>query len=724
MAIVKVYNLDGTEYGTLDTKQYIFNNNLIGFEPVKLDTKIYPYVKINGQYYVNDGGEFFSKGQVDNSAGLMKMDDAFQMEGVSPNYKIHIGEDAIYNDPTFYSTTLKATSWDCYAKIPGYGVQNKALTGTFLVDKPTANYNYFYSGNFTRADGSAIDKPEYWTFIPGSPFIVYSNLDEVGPSNYTLEWETMPGSAKQPWWIEELGWLLNNKRDEVNRSTDNNTEWWTSHYNWLEITSTEADNDGTGHSYHDGYRYHWNQEFTKARSVKIQKYSSNTPSVNIELSSGSIGGVSGLIASGKKIVLVKRPLFNLQKLIDDNDLRRFMLIYGTSNQTDKDCKMVIATQDRPYVVPNRFPWGFRSKSGGRVNNADDFQWRMVGDNWSYGAWAKDGYSYYSFWPGSHIAKWGDYGSMWISLPSLEFYDVTTLITSTIDIQTLADNVSESNKINPIWKDEIVVQSDPQVVEFNFSKEEIVEKGLTHCHGGVSYTFYIDNIQSLRKPSLPETPSRYIDFWQHLMDKSHYRSGWSTISASWAFIDVFEWKTPRWFSDHFVDLGWTQWGLVYTGANDYDDYNDYYPIQVIENDGNSNDATSKWNSRRTDTEEDTGHKNFSCVGDVAGWSAILNTKWEHVAPIKTSYDEGNTSDIEGKYLSSVHFLHSNAYWGDEDGNSPCNYTEVSHSHMNGLGVQMGLTTGILINYPKNTVDSNGTIPRVSEHAVALIVCDEY
>ena len=33
MATVTVYNRDGTKYGTLDTSKYIFNNNLIGFDP-------------------------------------------------------------------------------------------------------------------------------------------------------------------------------------------------------------------------------------------------------------------------------------------------------------------------------------------------------------------------------------------------------------------------------------------------------------------------------------------------------------------------------------------------------------------------------------------------------------------------------------------------------------------------------------------------------------------
>lgn len=110
MAIVTVYNRDGTEYDTLDTKQYIFNNNLIGFEPVILDTKIYPYVKINGVYYKNDGEEFFSRGRSDNSAGLQSINNAFCIKYSSPLYKIKIGTEDVYSGKDANSTVIKSTT--------------------------------------------------------------------------------------------------------------------------------------------------------------------------------------------------------------------------------------------------------------------------------------------------------------------------------------------------------------------------------------------------------------------------------------------------------------------------------------------------------------------------------------------------------------------------------------------------------------------------------------
>ena len=57
MAIRTVYNRDGSVYGELNTDDFLFNNNTICSEPIKLDVKLYPYVKIDGVFYVNDGEE-------------------------------------------------------------------------------------------------------------------------------------------------------------------------------------------------------------------------------------------------------------------------------------------------------------------------------------------------------------------------------------------------------------------------------------------------------------------------------------------------------------------------------------------------------------------------------------------------------------------------------------------------------------------------------------------
>jgi hypothetical protein len=55
MAIVTVYNRNGTKYGTLNTDNYIFKNFSSSFGMAFFDKNYYPYVKIDNTYYINDG---------------------------------------------------------------------------------------------------------------------------------------------------------------------------------------------------------------------------------------------------------------------------------------------------------------------------------------------------------------------------------------------------------------------------------------------------------------------------------------------------------------------------------------------------------------------------------------------------------------------------------------------------------------------------------------------
>lgn len=77
MAIVTAYNRDGSQYGTLNTDEYIFNNDICNLGAITLDANKYPYVKINGIYYVNDGDEFVIETRSTNSASLMKTTDMY-----------------------------------------------------------------------------------------------------------------------------------------------------------------------------------------------------------------------------------------------------------------------------------------------------------------------------------------------------------------------------------------------------------------------------------------------------------------------------------------------------------------------------------------------------------------------------------------------------------------------------------------------------------------------
>jgi hypothetical protein len=61
-----------------------------------------------------------------------------------------------------------------------------------------------------------------------------------------------------------------------------------------------------------------------------------------------INGVEKLIESGQKVILVKRPLVNLQKLINDANLKRFALLYGTSSRASDIPMLLAINQFTPY----------------------------------------------------------------------------------------------------------------------------------------------------------------------------------------------------------------------------------------------------------------------------------------------------------------------------------------------------------------------------------------
>lgn len=689
MAIVTVYNRDGTEYGVLDTKQYIFNNNLIGYEPVKLDTKIYPYVKTNGVYYKNDGEEFFSKGRSDNSAGLQSLNNAFVINNSTSLHKIKIGSDEVYTGKDADSTVIKSTTWDSISKVGGYGVSGKALIGSFSRLEPVTDYGFFYHKNFTRQDGKQIEKPLYWTFRSGKPLICYSNLEVVKSNWGSTEWTDVSGRAPQPWYINEKAlWT----RDEIDRPTDKAQAWWGSS-KWLKIYSSKADNDGQGHSYTSNGYYYWDADFPAARPVRIKTYTSTTDHASIISSTGTINGVENLIESGQKIILVKRPLVNLQKLINDANLQRFALLYGTSSDNYYDMPIILAiNQFTPY---QGIEFWFSREQQSNLGNT----WHLCAENWKYGYW--------NTWNGFNETS--EELELSVPLNSLKFYDITSLVANETKIQQLARDISDDYEINPIWRDEVVTNTS-QTVTFNFTPPT---DDIYYCHGGVKYTFYITNIESLKNNVVSKTPTRHTEYWTHLTDLSHQHlfgvNDGSSVSSSLLFTDVFYWETPLWFSNHFINLGHDIMGVFWSG------YGSGSWISPVINDVNSS---------TTNVDEDKGddHPDWYCSGGVAGWKGWADqVSKKHIAPIMTSYDENDTSKIDGRYMANVNYL--NPFTATHHTYS---YYVMNDNMRNGLGVQMGLTTGIAINYSDiNAIDSlDGDIPNVSECAVAIIVCDEY
>ena len=188
MATVTVYNRDGTEYGTLDTSKYVFNNDLIGFEPEKLDINIYPYVKINGVYYVNDGEEFQSVGRADNSAALMSISNAylFQNDNILDSCVMRLlpnGADTTKANIEFLQTTLKKTGT---IDIKNYNIDGKSIQGLCFDQNQVTTAPYRHNDNqpmLPMSNNIHADR-FYWDMYPShSNFFLASNFNQDTSTN-------------------------------------------------------------------------------------------------------------------------------------------------------------------------------------------------------------------------------------------------------------------------------------------------------------------------------------------------------------------------------------------------------------------------------------------------------------------------------------------------------------------------------------------------------------
>lgn len=171
MAIVKVYNRDGSEYGELNTSAYIFNNELVGFEPTKFDVNLYPYIKVNGVYYKNDGEEFYSRGRADNSSALMEKADCYKVKG--SRYENHISLTTAEPNNKKHNSSIAYEAMDAYnsklfmIKVPNYNIKGKAICGSVHTSHVRNLKDYKYGVTFNNQK-----EPDFWNLIPGSPRVL------------------------------------------------------------------------------------------------------------------------------------------------------------------------------------------------------------------------------------------------------------------------------------------------------------------------------------------------------------------------------------------------------------------------------------------------------------------------------------------------------------------------------------------------------------------------
>ena len=181
MAIKTVYNRDGSIYGELDTDKYLFNNTLIGSEPVKLDVELYPYVKIAGVYYKNDGEEWFTKSRANDSAGIISKSGAFKYKNTSPLKEVNLAfvkslpsELISYMN---YNGTRRAQLY-----VTDYRVNNEYMSSIAFIENADSVIDTPYRGGtkqplLNNSNGKITDR-YFWDFTPEHAVSLYNNYTD------------------------------------------------------------------------------------------------------------------------------------------------------------------------------------------------------------------------------------------------------------------------------------------------------------------------------------------------------------------------------------------------------------------------------------------------------------------------------------------------------------------------------------------------------------------
>lgn len=231
MSIRTVYNRDGSVYGELNTDDFVFNNDAISSTPVVLDTKIYPYVKINGVYYINDGQEWFTKGRSGDSGSMMSnnvcyvwqndfnMFDSLSIPGkwVAAIDENKLGEkDTINNDLVdIYKDNINHNLLNqiaSYHTMPRYyiGNKNKSFKGiSFNYNVENYSNNPTHDGQFifkspVEYNGGNKEDTKYWSMYPQVyPIVVFNNMTSTdnywssSSSSYVLNNHTIKKTSSQ-----------------------------------------------------------------------------------------------------------------------------------------------------------------------------------------------------------------------------------------------------------------------------------------------------------------------------------------------------------------------------------------------------------------------------------------------------------------------------------------------------------------------------------------------
>ena len=168
-AYVRTENGDVLTTTKVAPAYYVYTNTTGTFT---LDKKLYPYIKVNGRYYVNDEKPF----TLYTTQCALLMDKKMCYQATDSEGKISVLSAQSQNIMDISKLSKinrddyiieKSTKKNYVISVPNYNIDNKAVCGSIHVDSNNSDRNFMYPKQFN--DKST---PDFWNFIPGCPRVI------------------------------------------------------------------------------------------------------------------------------------------------------------------------------------------------------------------------------------------------------------------------------------------------------------------------------------------------------------------------------------------------------------------------------------------------------------------------------------------------------------------------------------------------------------------------
>lgn len=615
--------------------------------------------------------------------------------------------------------------WNSFITPPNYGLSGKNIQGVLSKNPQLAP---------TTPDGSAIEtyqysekynnkeKPYFWDLQDCRCFVCYSNFGGSDLWGQDGNIETS-GLSEQPYSIDDkIG------RDKV-YETDSTNNWMHKEY-YLGISSDDQDSessgqaniDANGKTYYSWYQMkeYSNQKkniktFTPGNRLTIKlEVLNKKKSITVSTGNGTTNTYN--LELFDSVLIAKRDLISLQKAFDDNNMMKHVLFY-VSNQPNESYEYI-------NIVPTKYvPWNFIGIN--HTENKTHWEWTSgVEKNNNNGYLITDSniWGYFDFDANTPVNSWEDLifvehkpesvepviESLTVTLPDIEYYNITSLLERQRELifPRDMDYLTDDLIIIPKFKNNIEHKASPQEYKWTFSMDvpdSFYDNFNINYHNDICYELTVDNVMLINETvpgavdSLRKWNTKTFNFEGYYPRPETYPSSLSTAILIQDYIQVS--GMPNWFEDFFVDVGSSMMGV-----SGYDST----IIQEFK-------LMSTGYETTIHTNDDTWNSNFYCEAGVFGWSEWID-KYTNIIPASTSLSNigsANWKENLTYYASQISYL-----WYGNHESWPYTWTA--------RGIQAGLTTGILINYPDiDQVDTQSfKIPKNTMPSMAVIICDSY